>query len=271
MKRLACFIKNEKLLERLRTFCEAEHLELVDLGTSSFEYDVSYVCFITDTVDGHDVSDLRDVPACFIGSRDMGGPFFRFYMAENFTEVHLRYLVDSIYHGTFLDTNLGAYELAHFHKKYRVENDLFNVDRLACAITRELIYFVSFTALEKIRIGLAEMLTNAIEHGNFRITGAEKLEATEQGTYYDLIGERSRNPEYSNSHVEVETIYSDGELKVVIRDQGTGFDVSEIPDPTDIDRLMRLHGRGILITRMYFNEVRYNSTGNEVTLVKRLT
>ncbi len=55
-----------------------------------------------------------------------------------------------------------------------------------------------------------------------------------------------------------------------IIDEGAGFNVEELPDPTDPESLFKLHGRGILITRMYFDEVIYNGKGNHVTIKKEL-
>jgi anti-sigma regulatory factor (Ser/Thr protein kinase) len=54
----------------------------------------------------------------------------------------------------------------------------------------------------------------------------------------------------------------------VVHDQGPGFDVARLPDPTDPMFLERPSGRGVLLMRTFMDEVRYNATGNRVTLVK---
>ena len=67
----------------------------------------------------------------------------------------------------------------------------------------------------------------------------------------------------------------------VIRDQGDGFDPNDLPhasrggDPMAHfpvrERLgLREGGFGILVSKEFMDEVRYNDTGNEVTLVKHL-
>ena len=33
---------------------------------------------------------------------------------------------------------------------------------------------------------------------------------------------------------------------------------------------MKLHGRGMIISKKIFDEIRYNEAGNSVTLIKRL-
>jgi anti-sigma regulatory factor (Ser/Thr protein kinase) len=59
------------------------------------------------------------------------------------------------------------------------------------------------------------------------------------------------------------------EVTIVIRDEGSGFvrpsaDVS--PDAVDFDTVF---GRGVLIMQTFMDEVLYNASGNEVTLIKR--
>jgi DNA-binding response OmpR family regulator len=72
----------------------------------------------------------------------------------------------------------------------------------------------------------------------------------------------------------------DDRVEIIIRDQGAGFDRSNIPhaaasdDPfthLDVrDKLgLRSGGFGLLICEGMVNELRYNDVGNEVTLIKR--
>ncbi len=70
------------------------------------------------------------------------------------------------------------------------------------------------------------------------------------------------------THINIDI--RDNILTVTITDQGKGFDTTKLPDPTDKECLLKLHGRGIFITRMYFSKIKYNEKGNEVTLIKIL-
>jgi DNA-binding response OmpR family regulator len=69
-------------------------------------------------------------------------------------------------------------------------------------------------------------------------------------------------------------------VSLTIRDQGSGFDVSNLPHAaSDDDPVGHMHiremlglregGFGLLISRGLVDEMRHNETGNEVTLVKR--
>ena len=55
----------------------------------------------------------------------------------------------------------------------------------------------------------------------------------------------------------------------VIKDEGQGFDVGNLPDPTDEDNVGKVSGRGVLLMRTFMDEVQYNEVGNQVTLTKR--
>jgi anti-sigma regulatory factor (Ser/Thr protein kinase) len=59
------------------------------------------------------------------------------------------------------------------------------------------------------------------------------------------------------------------EARIIVRDEGPGFDVASLPDPRDPARIALASGRGILLMRSFLDEVGFNATGNQVTLVKR--
>ena len=59
--------------------------------------------------------------------------------------------------------------------------------------------------------------------------------------------------------------------KVTIIDQGEGFDLNRVPDPTQGENLMRESGRGLLLMQAFVDEfsVKRTATGGaEVVLVK---
>ncbi len=53
-----------------------------------------------------------------------------------------------------------------------------------------------------------------------------------------------------------------------IEDEGEGFDVSTIPDPTDPENLLKTSGRGVMFIYNIMDEVSYNQRGNRLTMVK---
>ena len=123
---------------------------------------------------------------------------------------------------------------------------------------------------EGLRLAVLEMVMNAIEHGNLGIGYEEKSNAKEEGRFEHLIEERSRQAQREQRKVYIRLERKPDEIIVVIRDDGEGFDSTKLPDPFHPANVERQHGRGVMLARAFLDEVRYNSKGNEVTLVKRL-
>lgn len=62
-------------------------------------------------------------------------------------------------------------------------------------------------------------------------------------------------------------------LVVRVSDEGRGFDVSHLPDPTDPANLLKPSGRGIFYVRSFMDDVSFHKRpegGLEVRMVKRL-
>lgn len=63
-----------------------------------------------------------------------------------------------------------------------------------------------------------------------------------------------------------------GRLVVKVRDEGEGFDPSEVPDPTSTENLLRASGRGLLMMQALVDEVDVRNaapSGTEVVLILR--
>ncbi len=93
-----------------------------------------------------------------------------------------------------------------------------------------------------IKLALEEGLNNAIKHGN-RCDPDKTVELA-----YDV---------------------SDEQAVFTITDQGPGFDPGRVPDPTADENLEKPCGRGIMLMRVYMDEVHYSQRGNQVCLLKR--
>ncbi len=121
---------------------------------------------------------------------------------------------------------------------------------------------------ECMRIGVAleEALLNAIYHGNLEIES--RLREEDDASFYQQVESRRTQAPYCERklHVHVELTRQHG--RFVIRDEGPGFDVSTVPDPTDPVNVDRVCGRGLLLMRTFMHEVSFNEAGNEVTLIK---
>ena len=121
----------------------------------------------------------------------------------------------------------------------------------------------------QISTALTEALRNAIDHGNLELNS--KLRENDDNSYYDLGIERARLSPYRDRRVYFRSRLTPSRAEYIIRDEGPGFDPATLPDPTDPENLLRASGRGIMLIRTFMDDVKFNETGNEVTMVKELT
>jgi anti-sigma regulatory factor (Ser/Thr protein kinase) len=97
----------------------------------------------------------------------------------------------------------------------------------------------------EIEISLREALANAIKHG-------------------------CHNDPTKNVQCCV-ALEEDGELLIVVRDPGSGFDVSAVPNPLEGAGLTKSSGRGVFLINQFMDEVRYEDEGREVHMRMRGT
>src|SRR5262245_23733892 len=119
----------------------------------------------------------------------------------------------------------------------------------------------------RVCIALEEALRNALFHGNLELTSEQR--EGDQDVYQRLVAERTSKAPYAGRRLEVTVEVTPASGRFVIRDDGPGFDPAKLPDPTDPANLEKVSGRGLLLMRTFMDEVSFNSTGNEVTMIKR--
>ena len=94
-----------------------------------------------------------------------------------------------------------------------------------------------------ILISLTEAVNNAIIHGN-------------------------RQDE--SKMVEVRTETRNGRLAILVRDEGRGFDYSNVPDPTTPERVCECGGRGVFLMRQLSDKCRFHDNGRTVEMEFKL-
>lgn len=94
-------------------------------------------------------------------------------------------------------------------------------------------------------MALREALNNAIKHGN-KLDPEKQVRVT-----FDLLPET---------------------LEIKVLDEGDGFDVASLPDPTEPANLLKPSGRGIFYMRKFMDRLEFKTgknKGTEVHLVKK--
>lgn len=92
-------------------------------------------------------------------------------------------------------------------------------------------------------ISLTEAVTNAIIHGNKQ--------------------DRSKQ-------VSIRLAQTRGGLAVRVSDQGRGFNVDSLPDPTSPERLLECGGRGVFLMNQLCDQIKYINGGSTVEMQFKL-
>ncbi len=100
-------------------------------------------------------------------------------------------------------------------------------------------YGITFDLFGNVLIAVTEAVNNAIQYGN-------RNDVTKQ--------------------VLVIFNTSNGNLKVAISDQGSGFDYESLPDPTDPENLEKLEGRGIFLMKSLSDKLSFHNSGSKVEM-----
>ena len=118
----------------------------------------------------------------------------------------------------------------------------------------------------RVGVALQEALTNALYHGNLEVSS--DLRQEDERVFYrrstSVAGRPlSRPPHPRRGRARPRP----GRLPRPRR--GARVRHLAARRPIDPEDLMRVGGRGILLIRTFMDEVAYNATGNEITLIKR--
>jgi serine/threonine-protein kinase RsbW len=89
-------------------------------------------------------------------------------------------------------------------------------------------------------ISTIEAVTNAIVHGN------------------------SNNPD---KDVKIDVVKDDNKLTVTVEDEGNGFDLNSVPDPTKPDFIEKPDGRGIFLMKNLTDDLEFDRNGAIVKLI----
>ncbi|MBM4171086.1 MAG: ATP-binding protein [Ignavibacteria bacterium] len=99
--------------------------------------------------------------------------------------------------------------------------------------------------LNDLSLSFSEALSNSITHGN---------------------------KNNISKKIRIEVLIDENKMTILIKDEGNGFDLKKIPDPTKPENILKDSGRGIHIMKSFLDNLSYNFTseGTETILVINL-
>lgn len=159
--------------------------------------------------------------------------------------------------------------LEYVETRFVLDNDCSRIAPLVRYLQQELVEMsiCDDTAVMQVGVALEEALTNAIHHGNLELQS--DLYESSPDTFAAELRERQQQAPYCDRRVSVTTEATREEARYVIQDQGSGFDKSVIPNPARPLSADQTCGRGLLLIHSVMDEVSYNDSGNQITMIKR--
>ena len=152
-----------------------------------------------------------------------------------------------------------------------VDNYIVLVGDITDRLTSNLKRYLDEGSIMMIKMGLKEMIINAMEHGNLNVTFDEKTRAQEEDRLFEFMRDRRQLPEYRDRKVIIDYFLDEDKVIYRITDMGPGFDYKNIMNrvKTEVNQEQLSHGRGIIMTQAVFSSVEYNNKGNQVLLMKK--
>jgi anti-sigma regulatory factor (Ser/Thr protein kinase) len=116
-------------------------------------------------------------------------------------------------------------------------------------------------------LSLEEALVNSIEHGNLELDSSLRSDDIASEDLYEAERERRMaDPAYGERRIDLSLSVSGNEARIVIQDQGAGFDASRLgAEPTGMD----VSGKGYWLIRRPFDSAEHGAGGRRLALAKR--
>lgn len=158
---------------------------------------------------------------------------------------------------------------SHLSGLFVLDNDPFDLNTYSNLLANFLFNtgLVGNEQRDRFHVALMELLVNAIEHGNCRISYEEKsAHLGSGGDPMELIRHKNEDPAIAARKVHLRYRVTPEVTVVTIRDEGEGFDWRRYSVVVGEEGLLESHGRGIVMARHYVSDIAYNDSGNEVTM-----
>lgn len=153
-------------------------------------------------------------------------------------------------------------------KKYILENKLEDITPLIEEICSEVKKYIPNNELDLFAAALYEVIMNAIEHGNLHILYETKKEWLKKNIYNKKLKELLKTDKAKETNVEITLKIEETIISINVKDKGDGFNPKQEAKKINNDGFARESGRGIMMIKSYFDEVKFNKKGNAITLIK---
>jgi anti-sigma regulatory factor (Ser/Thr protein kinase) len=118
----------------------------------------------------------------------------------------------------------------------------------------------------QVGVALQEALVNALYHGNLEVSS--ELRQEDDRLYEEMAELRRPVEPYCSRRIRVQVQLDREAARFVVSDDGPGYDTSIFDRSVQPDQLNRISGRGLLLIRTFMDDVSFNQSGNQITMIK---
>lgn len=124
--------------------------------------------------------------------------------------------------------------------------------------------FASQNNRVQMAMALEHAVQNAMIRGNLELTH-------EDMPVLDVKKIRNRAAEeaFAGRKVYFRSLVTPEQAEFIVRDDGDGYDHASLPEVGNPDSFRDGAGRGMVLVKSFMDEVRFNKTGSEITMIKR--
>ncbi len=124
----------------------------------------------------------------------------------------------------------------------------------------------------RVSMALQQAASNAIYRGNLGLSFSDwqqtSTEENGDGQPDANVTLRMQSAPYCDRKIYYDARLMRDLIRIVIRDEGMGFDIKSIAHESDPQAMSANRGRGLVLIRNFMDKVSFNDCGNEITLIK---
>lgn len=149
--------------------------------------------------------------------------------------------------------------------EFDLENDIKIIDPLIDLVQQVVSSQDILDSTSRVRMCVAveHALQNAMLRGNLEISRDEFPVVNPA-----IVEEKSEQAEFKDRRVYFRVIVTKDQVEFTVRDEGKGFDTSNIPKAADPESFKDGIGRGLVLIQAFMDTVEFKEGGREVHLIK---
>jgi len=123
--------------------------------------------------------------------------------------------------------------------------------------------------LMNLEVALEEALSNAVIHGSLLLSEENAKWKQDRESFEKAYAARRSDPRFSSKTITVSVRLTSQEVVFNVEDRGPGFDPNALPPPEGMTSIQGVQGRGLMLVRLFMDDVAHENGGRRIKMVKR--